>query len=162
MRPDVIALPNVSALKDSARCSGLTDDHIWLWEAYSLAGGLARLDVLLWEVSNADLCHKIVNLEAQVRSGQLVKVSLDEHVWLPRFQFARNYSMFPAVPRAIACLPARFSELDVALWFCSSNHWLEYQAPMDIAEFAGESLVAAAQAQNFERTFSWQGSAGQK
>lgn len=156
MRPGELALPTVAAPRGSTRCSGLTDDHIWLWEAYSFAGGLTKLDDLLWEVSDAHLRHKTIDLESQLRSKQLVKVSVEDHVWLPRFQFTRTYCLLPAVPQAIACLPTHFGDLDFALWLCSSNHWLQYEAPMDVAEFAGEAVVAAAQAQNFELNFRWQ------
>lgn len=134
------------------RTTNLTDDHIWLWEAYTLAGGLVRLDDFLIEVSDAHSSHQLIKLGEQFKRGNLVKFSLENHVWLPRFQFTRSYSLFSSVPQAIDCLPSNFAEMDVALWFCNSNCWLQNEAPMDMVQLAGEAVVAAAQAHSFKRT----------
>lgn len=154
MHPTAVTRPSatLTAPSGNIRTTNLTDDHIWLWEAYTLAGGLVRLDDFLTEVSDEHSSHKLVRLGEQFQRGNLVKFSLENHVWLPRFQFMRSYSLILSVPQAIASLPNHFTELDVALWFCTSNHWLQNEAPMDMVELAGEAVVAAAQAHSFDRT----------
>lgn len=153
MRPTAVTRPSaaLAAPAGNIQTNKLTDDHIWLWEAYTLAGGLVRLDDFLTEVSDAHSSHKLIRLGEQFQRGNLVKFSLENHVWLPRFQFTRSYGLFLCVPQAIACLPNNFGELDVALWFCNSNSWLQNEAPMDMVQLAGEAVVAAAQAHSFKR-----------
>ena len=123
---------------------GLHDDHLWLWEAYSFAGGLVTVRELLDELMAAGLPQRVGHLGACFRKGLLVKFAAEGDIWIPRFQFTRSYTVREGVTRAIAVLQHSFPEHQIALWFCTSNIWLHDAAPMDVVELKSEQVVWAA------------------
>lgn len=123
------------------------DEQVWLWEAYSLSGGLVTLHQLLEEVGSGRMAHRASSLGACFRRNGMVAFAIDSEVWVPRFQLTRDYRIFDAVTRALSELQPVRSATGCAMWFCSSNRWLQDEAPMDLVQLAPDAVVAAARAE---------------
>lgn len=80
----------------------LQDEHIWLWEDYRLSGGVVTPHDLMEELARRRMSHRVGALTRWLREGELVKFTVDESVWVPRFQFTREYALFDAVAQTIA------------------------------------------------------------
>ena len=77
------------------------------------------------------------------KSGAVLSVSHRGAEYFPAFQFRDDGQPHPVVKRVLSALPEAFSNWQRALWFVSTNGWLDDKAPMDSLD-EPDAVVAAA------------------
>lgn len=131
----------------------LPTDYERVWMGYSGSGGLARLRDVLQQMARWSDIRASGALLRRVRQGSVIVFPLRHELWLPNFQFIQDASdVLPGVAEAVGELQYALDAVDIALWFCTPNAWLQDQAPMHAVASAPQAVQAAARADRFVAT----------
>ncbi|WP_087000943.1 hypothetical protein [Rhizobium sullae] len=82
------------------------------------------------------------------KNGEIISVQHRGSEFFPAFQF-QDGRPHPTIKQVLAALPQSMTAWQKALWFVSSNGWLEDAAPIDLLDNA-DALVAAAKNEHEE------------
>jgi hypothetical protein len=83
------------------------------------------------------------------KSGSVLSVSHRGTEFFPAFQFRDDGQPHPVVKKVLSALPEAFSNWQRALWFASTNGWLDGKAPMDSLD-EPDAVIAAARRESEE------------
>lgn len=96
------------------------------------------------EMESRDLEVSKANLLEWYNQGRIFGVNKGEQILLPAFQF-RNGEPIPIIEQVLSELPKEMHSWQIALWFDSSNGWLDSEFPQNCLERESDLLRAAKQ-----------------
>lgn len=96
------------------------------------------------EMESRDLKVSKAKLLEWYNQGRIFGVNNGEQILFPAFQF-RKGEPIPIIEKVLSELPKEMHSWQVALWFDSSNGWLDSELPQNCLERESESLRAAKQ-----------------
>lgn len=71
------------------------------------------------------------DLQQRIRKGRIVSVVHHGRLYIPRFQFAADGQLHPAVRKVLRVLNSAYSRWSIAHWFIAPNGWLDGDRPVD-------------------------------
>ena len=130
----IVELPRVSEFEiDLAfqnaklRATYLSENDFVSFEANDCNATLTKADLLKWR-----------------SQGRVFSVNVEEQSLFPAFQF-ENGEPKPIIAKVLSELPREMHSWQVAIWFDSSNGWLNWEFPHKCLDRADDLLKAAKQ-----------------
>ena len=85
--------------------------------------------------------------------GRIFFVTHQGSTWFPGYQFAEDGQPRPVIADLLKIVGATLTGWELALWFTTSNGWLDGARPVDLLTDAPERVREAARREAEERVF---------
>jgi hypothetical protein len=120
-------------------------------QAFRPYGGFASCDEVMRRLRSVSVRPR-ATLTRWIVSRSVVNVSRCDDTLLPAFQFdLERMSARPACARVIDELACAFDDREVAMWFATSNAWLNHAVPVRLLASDEFAVLQAAWVDRFSR-----------
>lgn len=127
-----------------ARAQELDEQFVDMREVYCARGGLLQGDELARRMLDRG-CGDFASLAKMIVTRQVLSFDWRGACWVPMFQFNQvALTLLPAPCQVRAELPASFDGWSLAIWFATTNSWLDERLPVDVLQDDLAAVLSAA------------------